>query len=244
MKLCAVQHRPVAGDVASNIAKHLALLRFAVRHGAQVVCFPELSLTGYEPRLAKVLAMDAADVRLDVFQARSERDGVHLGVGLPLAAVGGVQIDMVWFAPGAPRLVYAKQRLHADELPYFVAGRQQVLLRAEGRRCAPAICYESLQADHAAAVAALGAEVYLASVAKPARGVARARAHYPVVAQAHGMGVLMANCVGPSDDFVSAGQSAAWNARGVLLAQLDAESEGVVVLDLAQDVANAHRFDG
>ncbi|MCL7931592.1 hypothetical protein M8006_16675 [Halomonas sp. ATCHA] len=41
----------------------------------------------------------------------------------------------------------------------------------------------------------------------------------------------MANCVGPSDDFISVGQSAAWNVRGELLAQMDAESEGLVVLD-------------
>ena len=34
----------------------------------------------------------------------------------------------------------------------------------------------------------------------------------------------MANCVGPSDNFVSVGQSAIWNNRGDLLAQMDGEA--------------------
>ncbi len=244
MKVCAAQFRPVAADLATNIARHLDLIYLAVDHGANLVFFPELSLTGYEPRLAKSLACDSSDQRLDVFQKCSDRENLLIGVGMPIAAASGVRIGMVWFAPGAARRTYAKQQLHVDEQPYFVPGIAQLLLESEGHKLAPAICYESLQMDHADSVASLAARVYLASVAKPASGLAKAMVHYPAVARKHAMFVIMANSVGPSDDFVCVGQSAAWNVCGDLLVQMDAESEGVVVLDIARGSASVHKPGG
>ena len=41
----------------------------------------------------------------------------------------------------------------------------------------------------------------------------------------------MANSIGPSDDFVGAGQSAVWNRQGTLMAQLDAMNEGLLIYD-------------
>jgi predicted amidohydrolase len=242
MRVCAAQLRPVPGDFATNAAKHLELIELAVAHRADLVFFPELSLTGYEPRLAKSLAGSVADHRLDMFQRCSDANNLVIGVGMPIAVGSAVQIGMIWFAPSTPRRTYAKQQLHADELPYFVPGDGQLVLESAGRRLAPAICYESLQMDHADGAAALAAEFYLASVAKPASNLAKAMVHYPAVACRHNMFVIMADCVGPSDDFVSVGQSAAWNNRGELLAQMDAASEGVVVLDDDSIAARVHEL--
>lgn len=242
MKVCAAQLRPAAGDIESNTAKHLGLIQLAVQHGANLVFFPELSLTGYEPRLAKSFVGDPADCRLDVFQRRSDEDRLLIGVGMPIAVASGVRIGMVWFAPDEARRTYAKQQLHADEHPYFVPGTGQLLLESEYYKLAPAICYESLQMKHADGAAALAADIYLASVAKPLGGLAKAMAHYPAVARKHTMPVIMSNCVGPSDDFVSVGQSAAWNGAGELLAQMDSESEGVVLLDIARGCASVHKL--
>ncbi len=242
MRVCAAQLRLAAGDFATNAAKHLELIELAVAHRADLVYFPELSLTGYEPRLAKSLAGTAADRRLDVFQKFSDANNLVIGVGMPIAVGSAVQIGMVWFAPTTPRRTYAKQQLHVDELPYFMPGDRQLVLESLGRKLAPAICYESLQMNHADGAAALAADIYLASVAKPAGNLAKAMVHYPAVARMHNMFVIMANCVGPSDDFVSVGQSAAWNAHGKLLAQMDAESEGVVVLDTTSGTASVHEL--
>ena len=77
----------------------------------------------------------------------------------------------------------------------------------------------------------MGAGIYLASAAKPAAAMAKAVAHYPAIALKYNMHVLMANCVGPSDNFTSVGQSAVWNNRGELLAQMDSESAGAVIWD-------------
>jgi predicted amidohydrolase len=241
MRICAAQLRPVAGDIASNLAKHLKLIDLAVAVGADLVYFPELSLTGYEPRLAKALATNEGDSRLDTLQEYSEAHNLLIGTGLPISFESGVRIGMVWFSPTAPRRTYAKQLLHADELPFFVRGESQLMLKVAGHSLAPAICYESLIPDHSEHAAKLGADIYLASVAKSTGGLAKALSHYPKVARKHNMYIVMSNCVGPSDDFVSVGHSAVWDRKGQMLARMDSDSEGVVLLDTTTGKADTHR---
>jgi predicted amidohydrolase len=240
VRICVAQLRPAAGDVEANVCKHLALLDLALSHEAQMVFFPELSLTGYETKLATRLATNQGDPRLNVFQTMADTRSLCIGVGIPTVAGAGTEISMIVFQPGRPRVTYSKQLLHADEAPYFAPGNQQIVLNAAAHSVAPAICYESLQDSHAEQAAELGADIYLASVAKPTRGVNQAYSHYPAVARRHAMTVLMANCIGPCDDFVAVGQSAVWNSSGELLTKLDSEHEGIVLFDTLSREAAAH----
>lgn len=231
MKLCAVQLASLKGDLPGNLQRHLVCIEQAAALGAELVVFPELSLTGYEPSVARQAALPVTSPRLDPLQAACDRLGITVAVGLPLPTPDGIRIGMPIFCPEAPRQAYAKQRLHDDELPYFTPGHQALLLEVGEHRVAPAICYESMFLAHAAVARERGADLYLVSVAKTAKGIREGYAHYPEVARELGMPVLMANCVGPADTFIGAGGSAAWDSQGHLLASLDAHSEGLIVLD-------------
>jgi predicted amidohydrolase len=240
MKLAAAQLRSIAGDIPANLAMHVEAVRRAIELVAELALFPELSLTGYEPTLAKRLAAPLNDCRFDPLQSLSESHAIVICAGIPLVVDTGVEIGMLLFQPGSPRQIYSKQLLHADELPYVVCGNGQTLLQKGGHTLAPAICFESLQPQHAATAASIGADVYLASVAKSAAGVAKAYAHYPLIAKWHSMTVVMANCLGPSDNFIGAGRSAVWNSHGELVGQLDDQHEGVLVFDTeTQEIATA-----
>jgi predicted amidohydrolase len=233
MRVAVVQTQPVACAVDVNGKAHETWIKKVAGRGADMVFFPELSLLGYEPKQAGRYTFRADDVRLDVFQMLSHALRITIGIGLPTAGGSGVRISMLVFQPSAARIVYSKQYLHADELPYFVAGSGQVTLPAQDGVVAPAICYESLLDQHCDAAVALGATLYVASVAKSAKGIAKADAHYPTIARRHSLPVLMANCVGPCDDFDAAGCSAVWNARGERVARLPATGEGALLLDTA-----------
>lgn len=232
MKLVAAQIASTAGDIVKNIAKHEQLVERAATHGANGIFFPELSLTGYEPGLAAQLAMAPDDQRLDTFQRLSDRFAMLIAVGAPLRGEHGIEIGMIVFQPGVARSAYAKQQLHVDELPFFSPGAQQRLFSVGGHLLAPAICYESLQPDHAQQAADAGAHIYFASVAKSARGVAAAYNHYPAIARRHAMTVIMANCVGPADNFNGAGQSGVWSADGALVICAPATAEALLVHDV------------
>lgn len=169
MKACVAQIRPVAGDVSKNIEAHRKLIDLAVSVSAEIVIFPELSLTGYEPKLAQTLATTSNDSRFDEFQKISDAREIVIGVGMPLKGDAGILIGMIIFQPGKERQAYSKRYLHADELPYFISGDRDVLVELRGEKIAPAICYESLLPEHSQNAFELGASVYIASVAKSAK---------------------------------------------------------------------------
>jgi predicted amidohydrolase len=231
IKIAAAQIAPVAGNVEQNIDTHCKLIRQSADLGADLVFFPELSLTGYEPALAKKLALSTNDPRLDVFQHLSEQHRLVIGLGLPTSSEQGTFISMLFFQPGQKPVLYSKQHLHSDELPFFVPGNKQVILQVKNFSIAPAICYESLLPEHAEKVAQQGAQIYLASVAKSANGLLKAQAHFPKIARELKLNVVMANCVGPCDDFVSVGGSGIW---GKVEKALDKESDVLLILEIGE----------
>ena len=123
MKIAVAQTRPVTGDVQSNIRHHVKLINLAASYGAECIIFPELSLTGYEPRLAQELATYSEDNRFDDFQKISDARQITIGAGVPTKNNGAICISMVIFQPHQARQVYSKKYLHPDEDDFFVSGQ-------------------------------------------------------------------------------------------------------------------------
>jgi predicted amidohydrolase len=234
MKIAVAQTKAVAGDITCNLERHYVVVQEAAREQAALVLFPELSLTGYEPKLANALAFSADDHRLNHFQILADAGAVTLCIGLPLRTISGINISMMIFQPGKDRITYSKQHLHPDELPYFAAGTAALTFPLGSLTLAPAICYESLVIDHARHAATQGAQVYLVSVAKSAEGLRKAIPYYQQLATHENLTVVMANAVGTNDDFVSAGQSGAWSPDGTLAGPLSEKEEGILVFNLPQ----------
>lgn len=231
MKICVAQTRPIKGDIQSNIDNHKKLIDLAVAHGADTIIFPELSITGYEPELAKELATTPNDSRFDDFQKIADDKQRTIGIGVPTKNERGICISMLLFQPGQARQTYSKKHLHADEKEFFVSGQNTSAVIDHNIKIAPAICYELSVPEHAENAFRNGAEVYLASVAKSAEGVAKAAANLSGIARKYSMTVLMSNCIGPCGGFESAGRSAIWNKQGMLLGQLSGTREGILMLD-------------
>jgi len=223
MKICVAQTKPVKGDIETNIIAHKKLIAAAVKHNAGIIIFPELSLTGYEPALAKQLAITKNDI--------SNTSNIVIGVGAPTKTEAGNCITMILFQPGKERITYSKKYLHADEEPFFVSGQNFAVLPVNGNNIGLAICYELSVNGHSQNAFNNGATVYIASVAKSATGVENASLTLAQIAQHYSAPVLMSNSVGQSDDFIGAGASAVWNNKGGLLAQLNAGEEGVLIFD-------------
>ncbi|MFS0827360.1 carbon-nitrogen hydrolase family protein [Pseudomonas phoenicis] len=237
MKIVAAQTACTFTSFHEGVARHLDLVERAAALGTAALFFPELSLTGYAPSQAAQQAMHLDDARLTVFQHASDRHQMLIAIGVPTRYGPGVQISLVIFQPNQPRRSYAKQWLHADEEAFFMPGDRPMLLETGGYRLAPAICFESMQPEHAQAMVYLGAQVYLASVAKSAEGVQASLRHYPLIAQRHAMPVVMANAVGPVEGFVCAGGSGVWDGDGRVLCQAGTDGEALVCYDLASGQA-------
>lgn len=231
MKICVAQTKPIKGNISANIEAHIKLIELALTLNTDAIFFPELSLTGYEPELAKKLAIKQNDTCLAIFQELSDKNNIIIGLGLPTAKESIIRISMIIFEPNKPRQTYSKQQLHSDEFPYFDKDDEQLLIKCNDKNIAPAICYESLQPEHCQNALKLGANIYLASVAKPENGLEKAFNYYSAIAKQYTMPVLMANCVGFCDNFLSVGQSAVWTKEGRLVGQLDDKTEGILQFD-------------
>ena len=226
-----VQTRPVKGDIAANLADHQQWANLAVERAVDLLVFPELSITGYEPSLAGALAMTAEDERFAGLQRMSDRYGIFLGVGAPIRVEEGVQIGMVIFQPDGVRLVYAKQYLHADEVAYFVPGKEQLFLSLDDHKIAPAICYELSVPEHSVNAYSNRADIYLASVAKTAEGVEKAIGTLSGIACTYSMTVLLANSIGLCEDGMCAGGSVVINDKGEVIAELFDDEEAMLIYD-------------
>jgi len=232
MKIAIAQTRSFKGDIKRNLVNHQQMIMDAVEFGASLIVFPELSLTNYEPDLAGRLATSASDPRLSVLQELSDFHQVGIAVGLPIATGKDLpHIGLIILKPASPAIVYAKQYLHADELPFFSPVSNQVYLQAGDEKIGLAICYELSVPEHAAAVHANGATIYLVSEAKTVAGVEKAIQTLTNTAKQYGMTVLMSNCIGVCDNELCGGRSSVWDNKGNLLAQLDADHEGLLVYD-------------
>jgi predicted amidohydrolase len=231
MKICIAQTSAIRGNIQQNIDKHKKLVEFAAAHGAKIIFFPELSLTGYEPGLAKELAVDLNDKRLGVFQEISDDKNIIIGVGIPMKNSKGVTISMIFFQSKMPRRSYAKQILHPDEYPYFVSGDRQLFLKLGNVKIAQAICYELSIPRHAKHAHKYGAKIYLASVSKTPAGVAKAIKELSAIAKKYSMTTFLSNNVGICDNLECGGRSSVWNNMGLMMGQLNAQSEGLLIYD-------------
>ncbi|HEX3008141.1 MAG TPA: carbon-nitrogen hydrolase family protein [Bacteroidales bacterium] len=231
MKIAIAQLEPVKGDIEKNIAIHTDWIKKAIDKHADLIAFPELSLTGYEPELAPSLASNQNDKRLDSFQKLSDENDIAIAVGLPTRERDRLYISMIIFRPGKERTTYSKQYLYPTEVSIFTAGFNPLVLEFDTATVAPAICYELSNKEHYEFAAQNNATVYLASVLNSVNGVDADLKKLSDIARNYKMMTFMANFVGESGGYKCAGKSSVWNTNGELIEQLDDKEAGLIIYD-------------
>lgn len=231
MKIAIAQIEAVKGNIEKNIEKHLYWIEQAIKQHADMIVFPELSLTGYEPELAKSLATNQSDDRLDCFQKLSDENNITIGVGLPTRIKDDLYISMVIFQSQKERMTYSKHYLYHTEVPIFTAGTNPFVLKFESEIIAPAICYELSNKEHHEFAAQNNATVYIASVLNSVGGVDSDLQKLSDIARKYNMVTFMANFIGESGGYKCAGKSSVWNEKGELVKQLGDNDEGLIIYD-------------
>jgi predicted amidohydrolase len=220
--IAAAQTTVVPHDVDSNVQTHLVFVRAAAHEGAQLLVFPELSLTGYElPQLADHV-MDAEHALLAPLRQAARNHGMTLVVGAPApsALAGGLPAIGAWVlnADGSVAL-YRKRHLHGSETQFASAGAEDALvLPLADTPTGLAICADATHPEHAHAAATAGAARSASGALISEQGYGPESAQLQGYARHHAMAVLLANHGGPSGGYISAGRSACWAPGGALVA--------------------------
>jgi predicted amidohydrolase len=227
--IAAAQITVTPGDVATNIAAHAEAVVRAAAAGVAVVVFPELSLTGYEPRLAAELAVTAADPRLDVLQQVAERHQITVTVGAPLSSMAKPQIGAFVVSPGQPIRTYRKMHLGSTEAAYFSEGWPPLAIDVRGHRIGVAICADTSRPSHPKIYAQMDAGIYAAGVCFTEEWYAEDAPRFRQYALEFGMLTVMANQGVSNGSYASVGRSAIWAPGGALLAQAPGVEDALVL---------------
>lgn len=245
--IAAAQTISVPGDVSRNVANHLRFATTAAEQGVRLLVFPELSLTGYEPALARSSVVGAGSALLDPLRRIAADADMTLVVGAPVLGDGGELLiaALVVHADGSVS-IHTKEHLHPGEEAVFTAGSGgpvlPIKLPIEDARVALAICADTTHPEHAASAAARGANVYAAGVLITESGYGPDTAQLTTYAREHRMVVLMANHGGETGGWKPAGKSAIWSEDGRVVAACGGTGEVLVVASKRDGVFSGRLF--
>lgn len=245
LRIAIAQLNLLVGDIPGNAAHLVQAAETARdRHQADIILFPELSLTGYPPEdlLLRPSLAGRVDEALAMLKAVS---GITLVFGLPTRDDRGL-LNAAWALRDGQVLVrYAKQELpnHQvfDERRYFVPGHDAAVFEQNGVRLGLTICEDIWHAGPAAAAKAAGADLLLNLNASPFHAGKPVERHQVVADRCAetGLPVVYCNLVGGQDELIFDGGSFALQADGALALQAPVFEESLQVL--AYDTAS-HRF--
>lgn len=216
--IAAAQSISAPGEVQANVQAHLSMVHAAARHGVQLLVFPELSLTGYEPALVAGLVLAADDAVLAPLRDAARTAGMALVVGAPVSPVvaGGKPAIGAWvFEADGSAALYRKRYLHPGEEQFASAGTEDCHLRPlAGQPTALAVCADTTHPEHALAARDGGAALYACGSVISEGGYARDAGQLQGYASDLGLAVLMANHGAPTGGYTCAGRSAFWAPGG------------------------------
>ncbi|MBZ4033310.1 carbon-nitrogen hydrolase family protein [Flavobacterium sp. 17A] len=236
MILATAQTKPKRGDISSNLLNHYKLIELAVQNGANLIAFPELSITGYERENAAALTFTKDDYRIDHLKELAARHNIIIVAGAPILIESEMFIGEFVISPDDSVSIYTKQFLHEGENEFFKSSFDyNPMVRIEDQNISFAICADIDNPLHAESAAKNNTDIYIASIFFSPNGISNAYIDLQNYAQKHKMNVLMSNFSGESWGSPSAGQSAFWNNKGELVAQMNDSDSGLLLVEKQGD---------
>lgn len=230
------QINPLVGDIPGNAGRVLEQARQAESLGADVIVFPELTLSGYPPE--DLLLRPSLALRVDRALDQIKQAGLDIAVvlGYPKVVAGRVFNMAGVITRGQLVCEYAKQCLPNyqvfDEVRYFVPGDSACVFDLKGVPTALTVCEDIWQPGPVEQARDAGAKLMLNLNASPFhRGKPREREQMLAERARQGhMPIVYVNQVGGQDELVFDGGSVAVNSQGDLCRRLPAWEESLELL--------------
>jgi predicted amidohydrolase len=232
MILAAAQTKPKRGDIDANLLDHYRLVELASANGAQLIAFPELSITGYEREDAARLAFTENDIRLDHLKKLATENNITIIAGAPIRIQSDLSLGEFCIAPNDSVSIYTKQFLHTGEEVYYQPSFDyNPILEIGKERISCAICADIDNPLHPENASKNNSSTYIASIFFSPNGIPQAHQSLQSYATQYQMNILMANFGGDSYGSSSGGRSAFWNNKGELIAQMDDSGSGLLLIE-------------
>jgi N-carbamoylputrescine amidase len=168
-KVALVVHNAPVGDLEGNLATTRRWTRRAADAGARLVCFPELSLTGYcHGQAVQDLAQPLDGPLAEAMRSLSAQTGVVVLAGLiERDAAGHLYASHLVVRPGGEIEAYRKLHLAPPERKRYTPGSEVPLFTAAGITFGIQLCYDAHFPQLSTHMARHGAEVIFVPHASP-----------------------------------------------------------------------------
>jgi NAD+ synthase (glutamine-hydrolysing) len=257
MRIALAQLNTIVGDVDGNVARVLEAVDRARSGGAELVVFPELSVSGYPPRdlverAAFIRQCEEGVERIRAATARDASPGVIVGSPLKSRSATGKGVTNSALVLAGGRIVHRHDKLLLptydvfDEARYFEPADQCDPFEFAGERIGLSICEDAWNdpalfrrrpyaVDPIEMLAGRGARLMINISASPfAVGKEAFRAELMVShARRHHTPFVFVNLVGGNDELVFDGRSLVVDARGNIVQALSAFEAETVTVDTA-----------
>ena len=238
MRIALAQVNPTVGDLDGNTRLVLEWIDKAKVAGADIVCFPELVLTGYPP---EDLVLKPSFVRDNIAQLKSIAKAT-LGISAVVGFVdeeGDIFNAAAFLNGGDIKAVFHKVFLPNygvfDEKRYFEPGHRCPIVELDGVRIGLSVCEDCwFPSGPMAWEAHHGAEVLININGSPYHYGKRAPREAMIAGRAADYGAFLAwvNTVGGQDELVFDGNSLVFDPHGRLLAHAASFVEELLVCDV------------
>lgn len=244
VRLSMVSMNSALGDAEGNLSRMLALCDSAVSGGADIVCFPELCLSGYSMPGSADAVMSADSPAVGAVVDKSRESGVCICFGF---VDHGPSIAQAVVEGGRVLGVYRKTHLGEREAGVMVPGDRLDVIRMSKAVLGVQICWEAHFPEISCTYALKGADIILMPFASNLRGERRRSSWDRILpARAYDNTVYVGACngYGPTGSGTELGGGAAiYDARGNKLAE-DFSGECIVTADLDPEPLEVIRAEG
>ena len=236
MRFALAQYDFPVGDVARNGERVRELMAQAREHGAQLIAFPELTLSGYPPEdlLLRPSFLAACENELAAVAAAAR--GIAAFVGHP-HTLGEVYNAASLVADGAVAFTVHKQALPNytvfDEKRYFRPGNDSCVTDFGGVSVGWLVCEDIWEPEPAALAAAHGAELLIVINASPF-DLEKSRQREELLARRareNNVAIAYLNLIGGQDDLLFDGGSLLVEPNGSIAARAPVFVDALLVAE-------------
>jgi predicted amidohydrolase len=216
--VAAAQYGARPGDLRANITHHLDFIRQAAAERIDLLIFPELSLTGYEPGQDKTYALTFTDKLLEPLEQAAVEHQMTIVVGMALRSDAGITAGSVGFLPDGTRVACSKPQL-SDSVTAL--DHQTPLVGQHNRSIAMGLNVASEEEIWPRSAAELGADLYATGKYVDEISFQHDEMYWQHWAHKYNLPVLFANHAFSCGTYRTAGRSACWDSKGVLVVRAD-----------------------
>jgi predicted amidohydrolase len=239
IRIAAVSCSALFGDITRNLNQSLYWIGQAHQSGVDIVCFPELNLTGYANLaetgkyaqtvpgpVANCLSREATSLKMTILAGMIEQSPT----GRPFAS------HFVFWADGQVQ-VYRKVHLAPPELPFFQPGDDVPVFRHPKAVFGIQLCYDAHFPELSTAMAIKGADIIFMPHASPRTDALTKHLswmrHLPARAFDNGLFVVACNQHGENGTGLRfPGNAVVLAPMGEIMKKGVSGNEGMLVVDL------------